>query len=160
MVFKKNKLAFIVEDNEMYSIMLDYALSNDNSVQYMFFKTGEECLKNLNLNPMLIILDYWLPGMNGLETFKKIKKYNSKIPVVILTHDHNLDIATTLLNEGVKGYFNKEKESVLQIKEIINSELFKITEAEEKKVFKMKALVCFLFLVAIITVVFYLKQFW
>lgn len=157
---KRNKLVFIVEDNEMYSIMLDYALSNDNSVQYMFFKTGEECLENLNLNPMLIILDYWLPGINGLETFKKIKKYNSKIPVVILTHDHNIDIATALLNEGVKDYFNKEKESIPQIKEIINSELFKITEAEEKKVFKMKAAVCCLFLIAIITVVFYLKQFW
>src|SRR3989344_7773353 len=141
---EKNKLVFIVEDNEMYSLMLDYALSNDSVVKYMDFKTGEECLENLNLNPMLIILDYWLPGINGLETCKKIKKYNPKIPVVILTHDHSRETAVRLLNEGVKNYFNKEKESVPKIKEIINLELFKITEAEEKQIFKIKAVVCFL----------------
>nr|MBA3705929.1 response regulator [Bacteroidota bacterium] len=69
----KQKLIFIVEDNDMYSLMLDYMLSKESAYRFMSFRTGEECIANLSLHPNLIILDYGLPGINGLETFKEIR---------------------------------------------------------------------------------------
>lgn len=155
----RNKLVFLVEDNELYSLMLDYTLSNDSMVKFMCFKTGEECLKNLHLNPMLVILDYWLPGINGLETLKKIRAYRSKIPVIILTQDRDVEIATKLLNEGVKDYFNKERESVAEIKKIIDSELKKLIEKEEKQVLGMKAIVFVFCLIALIIVIIYINDY-
>jgi hypothetical protein len=44
----KNKLVFIVEDNDLYSLMLGYSLSNDNKVRSVCFKTEEECIE---MNP-------------------------------------------------------------------------------------------------------------
>lgn len=155
----KKKIVFIVEDNEMYSLMLDYTLSNDSAIKFLIFKTGEECLENLELNPMMIILDYWLPGMNGMETFKKIKQYNEDIPVVILTHDNDVELAATLLIEGVSDYFNKDEESIKEIKEIINVELNKIIEIEEKQVRKVKTIFGVVFLIAIVIVIIYAKRF-
>lgn len=155
----ENKLVFIVEDNEMYSTMLDYTLSNDSIVKFMCFKTGEECLENLKLNPMMIILDYWLPGLNGLETFKKIRKNNSTVPVVILTQDHNVDIATALLNNGVNDYFNKGENAVEEIKQIINNQLGKIIDKQETKTRRMRTLFFLFWLIAIAIVIIYAKRF-
>lgn len=155
----ENKLVFIVEDNEMYSIMLDYTLSNDSIVKFICFKTGEECIENLKLNPMLIILDYWLPGMNGLETFNKIREIKPDVPVIILTQDHNLDVATILLNAGVNDYFNKGENSVAEIKQIINSQLSKVIKKEEAQTKRLRTLFFIFWLVAITIVVIYAKRF-
>lgn len=160
MISKKNKLIFIVEDNEMYSIMLDYTLSNDSIVKFMCFKSGEECLENLHFNPMMVILDFWLPGMNGLEVFKKIRQQNQNVPVVILTQDHDLEIATLLLNAGVTDYFNKSENSVSEIKQLINNELGKIIEKEEEQSRKMRTIVFIFCLVAVAIVIIYTKRFW
>ena len=83
------KHIFIVEDNEIYSMMLDYILSKDTIYKFVNFKSGEECLANLYLNPDIIILDYSLPGINGHETLVKIKAYNPKIHVIFLSDNND-----------------------------------------------------------------------
>ncbi len=40
---KKPKQIFIVEDDEIFSMMLDYILSKDSVYQFVSFKSGEEC---------------------------------------------------------------------------------------------------------------------
>ena len=80
---------FIVEDNDMHSMMMDYLLSKENSFQIIRFKSGEECLQKLYVHPDIIILDYGLPGMNGMQTFEQIKKYDSNIPVVVVTESRD-----------------------------------------------------------------------
>jgi two-component system response regulator AtoC len=121
----KNNLVFIVEDNEMYSLMMDYMLSNEYNYQFMSFKTAEECIENLHLKPAIIIMDYHLPGINGKDAFLQIKKFNPEIPVIILTADHDIQIARELLKEGVHDYLIKEKDAVSQVKNSINSVLNK-----------------------------------
>ena len=155
MATTKSKLVFIVEDNEMYSTMLDYTLSNDSIVKFMCFKTGEECLENMHLKPMMIILDFWLPGINGLETFKKIRSNNPTISVVILTQDHDIEIARKLLNAGVNKYFNKGERSVFEIKQLINNELSKVIKTEEAQTQRMKILIFVFCIVAISIVIIY-----
>ena len=117
-----HNLAFIVEDNEMFSTMLDYTLSNDsNSIcRFVGYKSGEECIHNLYMNPIMVILDYGLPGMDGLKTLKVIKKYNPDISVVILTSKNDADVARDFFNAGAEHYLVKQKSTVPQIIKIIN----------------------------------------
>lgn len=106
---KESKLLiFIVEDNEMYSTMLDYILSKENTHQFIRFNSGEKCLDNIYLNPDVVILDYGLPGIDGLETLYNIKKYDAHIPVIILTGNRNLSIAKKLLDSGAFDYIYKD----------------------------------------------------
>jgi DNA-binding NtrC family response regulator len=108
-------LVFIVEDNEMYSTMLDYILSKENTHQFIRFNTGEKCMENIYLNPDVIILDYGLPGVDGLETLLNIKKYDVHIPVIILTGNRNLSVAKKLLDSGAFDYINKDDDDVVSL---------------------------------------------
>lgn len=108
-------LVFIVEDNEMYSTMLDYILSKENTHQFIRFNSGEKCVENIYLNPDVVILDYGLPGIDGLETLYNIKKFNTNIPVIILTGNKNLSITKKLLDSGAFDYIYKEDEDVVSL---------------------------------------------
>ena len=76
---------------------------------------GEKCIENIYLNPDVVILDYGLPGIEGLETLYNIKKYNTTIPVIILTGNRNLSIAKKLLDSGAFDYIYKEDEDVVSL---------------------------------------------
>lgn len=163
----QHKLVFIVEDNDMYSMMLDYMLSKESACHFISFKTGEECIANLELDPDLVILDYGLPGLNGLETFKEIKKYNGDIPVVILTENQDVHVAQQFVHEGgLYEYLLKEKNSVAQINKIIDKLLIDNPEKtshikhEEQKINKryIKILVGFVCIVTLLIWTFWLME--
>jgi len=109
------KRVFIVEDNEMHSMMMDYLLSKDNTFTIFRFKSGEECIQKLNLRPDIIILDYGLPGMDGLETFKQIKKNNPDIPVVVVTENKSKSVATQFLTHGAYDFILKDPNAFTKV---------------------------------------------
>lgn len=121
----RNNLAFIVEDNEMFSTILNHTLSNGSVCDFISFKSGEECISNLYMNPKMIVMDYGLPGMSGLKTLKVIKKYNPDIPVVVITSTNDEKNKKDFLNEGVFAYLVKQKSTIQQIINIINKVLDK-----------------------------------
>lgn len=112
---------FIVEDNEIYSMMLDYILSKDSVYKFTSFKSGEDCVRNLRQNPDVVILDYALPGMNGYETLLEIKKYNPHIHVLMLTNNKDMDLARKILNAGADDYILKQGHGEKQIIEKVES---------------------------------------
>lgn len=95
--------------------MLDYILSKDSVYQFVSFTSGEECIKNLYLNPDIIILDYGLPGINGYETLLKIKAYNSKIHVIVLSNQTDPELAPKLLEAGADDFVLKQGHGEAQI---------------------------------------------
>jgi CheY-like chemotaxis protein len=53
---------------------------------FIFADSGKEGLAALEKeSPGVIILDYLMPGMDGVETFKEIRKVNKDIPVIMFT---------------------------------------------------------------------------
>src|SRR3954466_15712019 len=104
----KAKHIFIVDDNEIYSMMLDYILSKDSIYKFVSYKSGEECIENLYLNPDIIILDYGLPGMNGYETLLEIKKQHPGVHIVILTSHEDEELKDKLLMAGADDYILKQ----------------------------------------------------
>jgi two-component system, NtrC family, response regulator AtoC len=134
---------FIVEDNEVYSMMLDYILTKDSVYKFSSFKSGEECIRNLYLNPRVIILDYQLPGINGYQTLLEIKKYNPAIHVLMLSNNENMKLVADLLKAGADDYILKQGHGEKQIIEKIETLLATDEMQEEahskislKKLFK------------------------
>ena len=108
----KHNLIFIVEDNDMYSVMLDYMLSQEINCNLVNYKTGEECIAHLDQHPDLIFLDYGLPGMNGMKTFEKIKEKDPNIPIVVLTSNHDMHLIREFLRKGAQDYIIKDRETI------------------------------------------------
>ena len=102
---------FIVEDDPLYGEMLKYHLSLNPDNEVIKYETGAACLKNLHQNPSLISLDYSLPDMSGFEVIKKVKEYNSDIPVVVVSGQEDVATAVRLLKDGAYDYFVKDEDT-------------------------------------------------
>ena len=68
-------------------------------------EAGIEIVKTTKLD--LVILDVRLPGMNGLETFKEIKKIDATLPAIIVTAFGTTDTAIEATKAGAFDYLLK-----------------------------------------------------
>jgi DNA-binding NtrC family response regulator len=121
MADKNKKLkVFLVEDSTLYSLMLDHKLQDIADYRLTVFETAEEALDNLYLKPDCVILDYFLPGMNGLEALKKIKTQHPNLPVIILSSQNNVQVALDVIKAGATEYFTKGNLNIDDLYETIN----------------------------------------
>ena len=71
--------------------------------------SGEECVHKVRQNVYdLILLDYMMPQMDGIDTIRELKKdVQFHIPVIALTADVTKGIEQTFLREGFCAYLSK-----------------------------------------------------
>ncbi len=82
------KTVFIVEDDEAIGELLVQAIEQETSYQAVLASDGFQALKMLRtVKPDLLILDYGLPEMNGLEFYDTIHaaKALEHLPVLIVS---------------------------------------------------------------------------
>ena len=82
---KKNPLIFVVEDNHMYNKLVVSYLKTNKFANVESYLTGEDALKNMNKNPDIVIQDYLLDGMTGIEVLIKAKKTNPNVEFIFLS---------------------------------------------------------------------------
>jgi DNA-binding NtrC family response regulator len=108
----KNKYRImIVEDNKLYSLLLNQVFKECHELLVKCVYSGEECLDNLSWNPDVIILDHELPGITGLETLKEIRKFKKYINVIVISDQEDIKIAIEYVNLGITKYINKSHDS-------------------------------------------------
>ncbi|MCB9949325.1 MAG: response regulator [Rhodospirillaceae bacterium] len=70
--------------------------------------TGPEAMQSVDDNPPdCIVLDYALPGMNGLQLLARFRKTHPTLPVVLVTGHGSEAIAADALKAGAQGYLPK-----------------------------------------------------
>jgi sigma-B regulation protein RsbU (phosphoserine phosphatase) len=57
----------------------------------------------------IVLMDYFLPGRNGLEITKDIKAKRIEVPIVFLTVNKDFDLALDVMKLGVDDYLVKEE---------------------------------------------------
>jgi DNA-binding response OmpR family regulator len=54
--------------------------------QVLTARSGEEGIQLFRAEPFdLVLLDYWMPGMNGIATARELKRIKPSVPTVILS---------------------------------------------------------------------------
>ena len=102
-----NKLVFIVDDEQAISKLLSYWVKDKWKYEVEVFSNGEDLLRKIASKPDLILLDIMLPGMDGLEILKRIKKIDNNLPVIILSAQGSVEVAVDSLKFGAFDYFPK-----------------------------------------------------
>jgi CheY-like chemotaxis protein len=108
---RENFNVFIVDDEQSSLAALGYRLSKENlfhSYHVHCFNTGEECVKQLWLNPQLIIMDQYLAcqgegSLCGARLLRRIRKENRNVPIVIVSGKRKPDEA--LFTEDEDAYY-------------------------------------------------------
>jgi DNA-binding NarL/FixJ family response regulator len=102
---------WIVEDNQFYRQTIAEIL--DQGSRYRCgrqFGEAEELLEALADGrelPRLILMDLALPGMNGIEAVKQIRKRKPSVPVIMLTVHQSNDRIFEAVCAGASGYLLK-----------------------------------------------------
>ena len=88
--------------------------------------SGEEALAALNKNPAdVVVLDVRMPGMDGIETLRKIKNRYPLIEVIMLTGHARVEVAVEGMELGAFDYLMKPMD--------IDELMFKLQDAYKKK---------------------------
>ena len=127
---------FLVDDDAVFlkSLEIDFLGRADFTIET--FATGELCMANLSHDPDVIILDYYLDGidataMNGIETLDKIKAYNQDIPVIILSSQDKIEVAVNCMHHRAFDYVVKSETAFVRLQQIITT-IFRYKKMEKE----------------------------
>lgn len=104
---KRKTEILIIDDNVDMLKALSRALEREG---YLIetARTGEEaCRKARKAGFSLAIVDYKMPGMDGIETLKEIGKTGLETAVIMMTAYGTVDIALEALRKGAFDYISK-----------------------------------------------------
>ena len=117
----KKHILIVDDDNRIRDLLKDYL--TDKSYIVSTAENAEKAKSILEyLNFDIIILDVMMPGQNGYDLTKEIKK-QMKVPIILLTAKGEVENRIKGLELGADDYISKPfepKELLLRIKNIIN----------------------------------------
>jgi len=71
-------------------------------------RDGEEAISRLPaISPDLVVLDVLLPGMDGREVLRRVRRERRQVPIILLTQVGESGERTMALEEGADDYLNK-----------------------------------------------------
>ncbi|MBF0411621.1 MAG: sigma-54-dependent Fis family transcriptional regulator [Desulfamplus sp.] len=122
----------IVDDNESIIESLEGILSDDGFEVFHAFN-GYDALKKIeSLSPDIVLLDIWMPGMDGIETLKEIKKEYPNLPVIMITGHGTIEAAVDATKSGAFDFLEKPLSIDRVIVTINNALNFRKLEEENR----------------------------
>ena len=131
---KKIKV-LMVDDEEKFRAATQKIL-NRRGFDTLLAGSGEAALDMLEEKPDVIVLDIKMPGMDGHETLREIKKQRPDLPVIMLTGHGAVPSAREALKHGASDYLAKPCDIDLLVAKITDAcrHETKTGDTEEKTV--------------------------
>ena len=101
------KQILIVDDEDRIRQSLTGILK-DEGYEVLQAKDGAQALKLMETDsPDLILLDIWMPGIDGMETLEKIKAQSPQMPVIMISGHGNIELAVKATKLGAFDFIEK-----------------------------------------------------
>src|SRR5579872_2302266 len=131
----------IVDDEAAIRQSLRGALE-DEGYAVTLCKSGEECIVAIaKRNPDVILLDIWLPGMDGLETLGKVRELSDPPEVIIISGHGTIETAVRATKLGAYDFLEKPlslEKTLILIKHAAEARRLRVENRELKKQFQNK----------------------
>ena len=112
---------FVVEDDPVYTKLLQYVAELNPDHVVKVFNTGQACIDHLQEKPTVITLDYSLPDMTGADVLRAIKSYNTETSVIVVSSQESINTAVDLLKQGAYDYIPKDDDTRDRLLNAINN---------------------------------------
>ena len=103
--------ALITDDDALVRRLIRATLQADNMTVIAEAKTGREAVElALFYRPDVVVMDYMMPEMDGIEATRRIHEQDAGIPVVLLTGSVDESLGLRGLRAGAAGFLSKNME--------------------------------------------------
>lgn len=118
---------YLVDDHKIFSQSFQVYISSQTNFVWKGSSEGDSNTTKeiLFLKPDIILLDFHLKNINGLELLKKLRDSNYKGLIVLLTMNREMEINIATKNLGGNGFINKEvdaEELLLGLEQLFKGE--------------------------------------
>jgi two-component system nitrogen regulation response regulator NtrX len=125
--------SILIVDDEPSIVQSLKGLLSDEGFEVMTAPNGYEALKLIESeSPDLVLLDIWMPGIDGIETLKEIKANNPFVQVIIITGHGNIETAVKATKLGAFDLIEKPLSIDKVIVAINNALNFRRLEEENR----------------------------
>lgn len=97
----------IVDDEQPIRDSLQ-GLFEDENYLVVCAPSGEEAIARLRKQPVdCVLLDIWMPGIDGLETLSRILQMDANLPVIMMSGHATIDTAVRATRQGAFDFVEK-----------------------------------------------------
>lgn len=123
----------IVEDDEGLNNLIQKTLHREGLVTEDVLN-GKGAVSRILQNPhVLMLLDYSLPDMNGVQVITELKEKSCEIPFIVITGQGNEEIAVEMMKLGAREYLIKDS-GLLDMLPVVVRKVLREIENEKKLV--------------------------
>ncbi len=113
---------FLIEDDRIYAEFIKKALSENPDYKIKLFTSAEDAYGEVKGKvPDVLIVDYDLPGMNGIDLYEKLKpRISNNQKVIMLSALDDGNMVLSFIQKGVRDYVIKDENVIESLKTILD----------------------------------------
>jgi len=114
---------FLIEDDTIYAEFIKKALVNQNpAFKIRLFPSAEDAEKAINGKlPEVLIIDYKLPGISGIDLYDRIKpKITGDNKIIMLSALDDGQMVLGFIQKGVRDYVIKDENVIDSLRSILD----------------------------------------
>jgi PAS domain S-box-containing protein len=111
----------LVDDEALFLDLAQTYLSRNGTITVVTANSAKEAIAILRTDVFdVIVSDYDMPGMNGIELLEHVKAHYPAIPFILFTGKGREEVILDALNQGVDFYLEKKDEPDIQFAKLIH----------------------------------------
>ncbi len=134
----------IVDDESQIRSSLQGVLE-DEGYKALLAESGEECIDTLRRKSVdVVLLDIWLPGIDGLETLEKLVENEDHPEVIMISGHGNIETAVRATKLGAFDFLEKPlsiERTLIVLKNAIEAKRLRSENLEFKKQFQARSVI-------------------
>jgi two-component system OmpR family response regulator len=130
----------LVDDDRLFLKSLEHLLLHKTkyNVQIKSYQNGEECLRELDQKPDIVVLDYLLntgnpEAMNGIAVLREIMDRYPSTAVIMLSGQENLQVAVDSIKHGAYDYVIKNESALVKLQNLLRNAINGLLLARQVK---------------------------
>ncbi len=98
----------LVVDDETDACYLIKEYMEEKGYDVIVSYNGEDALEKVkNLEPDIMLLDITMPGIDGMEVLRRVRQFNDKIGIIMVTGINDESKAKEAIKKGADDYITK-----------------------------------------------------